>query len=69
MIVTLVSLDDAEFSLFHASHLAVKAASECNSLAKSGVVDLHQQAQISQAAELLNEVSSKMMASILCDGS
>ena len=69
MIVTLVSLDDAEFSLFHASHSAVKAASECNSLAKSGVVDLHQQAQISQAAGLLNEVSSKMMASILCDGS
>jgi hypothetical protein len=69
MIVTLVSLDDAEFSLFHASHTAVKAASECNSLVKSGVVDLHQQAQISQAAELLNEVSSKMMASILCDGS
>lgn len=69
MIVTLVSLDDAEFSLFHASHSAVKAASECNSLVKSGVIDLHQQAQVSQAAEILNEVSSKMMASILCDGS
>lgn len=69
MIVTLVSLDDAEFSLFHASNTAVKAASECNSLVKNGVVDLHQQAQVSQAAELLNEVSSKMMAEILCDGS
>ena len=69
MIVTLVSLDDAEFSLFHTSHTAVKAASECNSLVKSGVVDLNQQAQVSQAAELLNEVSSKIMANILCDGS
>lgn len=69
MIVTLVSLDDAEFSLFHASHVADKAASECNSLVKNGVVDLHQQAQVSQAAELLNEVSSKMMANILCNGS
>lgn len=69
MIVTLVSLDDAEFSMFHASRAAVKAASECNSCVKSGVVDLHQQAQVSQAAELLNDVSSKMMAEILCDGS
>lgn len=69
MIVTLVSLDDAEFSLFHASRVAVKAASEYNSLVKSGVVDLNQQAQVSQAAELLNDVSSKMMANILCDGS
>lgn len=69
MIVTLVSLDNAEFSLFHASHAAAKAASECNSLVKNGVVDLNQQAQVSQAAELLNEVSSKMMANILCDGS
>lgn len=62
-------MDDAEFSLFHASHVADKAASECNSLVKSGVVDLNQQVQVSQAAELLNEVSSKMMAEILCDGS
>lgn len=69
MIVTLVSLDDTEFSLFHASRIAGKAASECDSLVKSGVVDLHQQAQVSQAAELLSEVSSKMMADILCDGS
>lgn len=69
MIVTLVSLDDAEFSLFHASHSAVKAASECNSLVKSGFVALNQQAQVSQAAEILNDVSSKMMAEILCDGS
>lgn len=69
MIVTLVSLDDTEFSLFHASHTAGKAASECDSLVKNSVVDLHQQAQVSQTAELLNEVSSKMMADILCDGS
>jgi hypothetical protein len=69
MIVTLVSLDDAEFSLFHASHSAVKAASECNSLVNSGVVDLHQQSQVSRAAEILNDVSSKMMTEILCDGS
>jgi len=69
VIVTLVSLDDTEFSLFHASHTAGKAASECDSLVKNSVVDLHQQAQVSQTAELLNEVSSKMMADILCDGS
>ena len=69
MIVTLVSLDDAEFSLFHASHAAGKAASEHNFFVKSGVVDLHQQAQVIQAAEHLNETSSKMMANILCDGS
>lgn len=69
MIVTLVSLNDAEFSLFHASHSAVKAASECNSLAKNGAVDLHQQTQVNEAAELLNEASLKMMAEILCDGS
>lgn len=69
MIVTLVSLDDTEFSLFHASRIAGKAASECDSLVKSGVVDLHQQAQVSQASQLLNEVSSKMMAEILCNGS
>ena len=69
MIVTLVSLDDTEFSLFHASRIAGKAASECDSLVKSGVVDLHQQAQVSQASEILNDVSSKMMANILCDGS
>lgn len=69
MIVTLVSLDNAEFSLFHASHTAVKAASEYNYLVEKGVVDSHQQAQVSQAAELLNEVSSKMMAEILCNGS
>lgn len=69
MIVTLVSLDDAEFSLFHASRTAVKAASECNSLVKSGFVALNQQAQVSQVAEILNDVSSKMMADILCDGS
>lgn len=64
MIVTLASLDDAEFSLFHASHAAGKAASEYNFLVKSGVVDLHQQAQVIQAAEHLNETSSKMMANI-----
>jgi hypothetical protein len=69
MIVTLVSLDDAEFSLFHASRATVKAASECNSLVKSGFVALNQQTQVSQAAEILNDVSSKMMAEILCDGS
>lgn len=69
MIVTLVSLDGAEFSLFRSSHAAGKAASECNSLVKKGVVDLHQQAQVSQASGILNDVSSKMMAKILCDGS
>ena len=68
MIVTLVSLDNVEFSLFHASHVAGKAASECNSIVKSGVVDSDQQSQVVQAAELLNEASSKMMANILCDG-
>lgn len=69
MIVTLVSLDNAEFSLFHASRAAGKAASEHNYLVEKGVVDLNQQAQVNQAAELLNEASSKMMANILCDGS
>ena len=69
MIVTLISLDDAEFSLFHASRAAGKAASECNSLVEKGVVDLNQQAQVIQAAEHLNETSSKMMAEILCNGS
>ena len=69
MIVTLVSLDNAEFSLFHASRAAGKAASEYNYLVEKGVVDLNQQAHVNQAAELLNEASSKMMANILCDGS
>lgn len=69
MIVTLVSLDNDEFSLFHASRAAGKAASEYNYLVEKGVVDLNQQAQVNQAAELLNEASSKMMANILCDGS
>lgn len=69
MIVTLVSLDNAEFSLFHASRAAGKAASEYNYLVEKGVVDLNQQAQVNQAAELLNEASSKMMANILYDGS
>ena len=68
MIVTLVSLDDAEFSLFHASRAAGKVASEYNYLVEKGVVDLNQQAQVNEAAELLNEASSKMMANILCDG-
>ena len=69
MIVTLVSLDDAEFSLFHASRAAGKASSECNSLVEKGVVDSDQYTKISQASQLLNEVSSKMMAEILCNGS
>lgn len=69
MIVTLVSLDDTEFSLFHASRSAGKAASEYNYLVEKGVVDLNQQAQVNQAAKLLNEASSKTMAEILCDGS
>lgn len=69
MIVTLVSLDDAEFSLFHASRTASKAASGYNSLVEKGVVDLNQQTQVNEAAELLNEASLKMMAEILCDGS
>lgn len=69
MIVTLVSLDNAEFFLFHASHAAGNSASDCNSLVEMGIVNPVQQAQVSQAAELLNEVSSKMMANILCDGS
>ena len=69
MIVTLVSLDNAEFSLFHASRAAGKAASEYNYLVEKGVIDLNQQAQVNQAAELLNEASSKMMAEILCNGS
>lgn len=69
MIVTLVSLDDVEFSLFHASRTAGKAASEYNYLVEKGVVNSDQQAQVIQAAELLNEASSKMMAEILCDGS
>ena len=55
--------------MFHASRAADEAASNCNSLVESGVIESHQQAQVSQAAELLNEVSSKMMANILCDGS
>lgn len=69
MIVTLVSLDNAEFFLFHASCAAGKAASEYNYLVERGVVDLNHQAQVNQAAKLLNEASSKMMAEILCDGS
>lgn len=69
MIVTLVSLDDVEFSLFHASRAAGKVASEYNYLVEKGVVDLNQQAQVNEAAEFLNEASSKMMAEILCDGS
>ena len=69
VIVTLVSLDDAEFSLFHASRAAGKAASEYRYLVEKGVVDSDQYTKISQASQLLNEVSSKMMAEILCNGS
>ena len=69
MIVTLVSLDGAEFSLFRSSHAASKASSERNSLVEKGVVDSDQYTKISQASQLLNEVSSKMMAEILCNGS
>ena len=69
MIVTLVSLDGAEFSLFRSSHAASKASSECNSLVEKGVVDSDQYTKIIQASQLLNEVSSKMMAEILCNGS
>jgi hypothetical protein len=68
VIVTLVSLDDAEFSLFHASRAAGKAASEYSYLVEKGVVDSDQYTKISQASQLLNEASSKMMANILCDG-